>query len=66
MSVDQETRDQLTSAVRRFVRKRLLPLEQRVEDTDQFPEDVIARCANLDCLGYRSRRIWRPGSWPGR
>lgn len=51
MSVDQETRDQLISAVRRFVRKRLLPLEQRVEDTDQIPEDVIAEMRDLGLFG---------------
>ena len=51
MSLEQETREQLIIAVRRFVRERLMPLERQVEDEDRIPEEVIDEMRELGLFG---------------
>lgn len=51
MPLDIETRDQLISSVRRFVRERLVPLEDKVARDDLVPDDVIAEMRELGLFG---------------
>lgn len=46
-----EVLDQLTSAVRRFVREELLPAEEQVEEEDEIPERIIAQLGELGLFG---------------
>jgi acyl-CoA dehydrogenase len=46
-----ETLEQLTSAVRRFVREELLPAEQQVEEEDEIPEGIIDQLKALGLFG---------------
>ncbi len=50
-SMDAETFAQLQAAVRRFVRERLVPLEETVERDDAVPEAVIAEMRALGLFG---------------
>jgi len=51
MALDAETRDQLISAVRRFVNERLRPLEAKVSEDDAIPDEVIAEMKELGLYG---------------
>ena len=51
MSLDQDTLDQLLDTIRRFVRNRLMPLEEQVASTDQIPESVISEMRELGLFG---------------
>ena len=51
MSLDQDTLHQLLDTIRRFVRNRLMPLEEQVASTDQIPESVIAEMRELGLFG---------------
>ncbi len=51
MAVDQETLQQLVESVARFVRERLVPLEDRVAREDAVPADVVAEMAGLGLFG---------------
>jgi len=51
MALDSETLDQLLATVRRFVRERLVPNEQRVADDDAIPADIVAEMRSLGLFG---------------
>ncbi len=51
MALDSETLDQLLATVRRFVRERLVPNEQRVADDDAIPEEIVAEMRALGLFG---------------
>ncbi|WP_372025637.1 acyl-CoA dehydrogenase family protein [Tistrella mobilis] len=51
MALDPETLEQLVGTVRRFVRERLVPLEQQVADTDEIPHEVVAEMRELGLFG---------------
>lgn len=51
MALDLESLDQLTKSVRRFVRERLVPLEDEIAEKDQIPEAVIKGMAELGLFG---------------
>jgi len=51
MALDPESLEQLTSSVRRFVRERLVPLEDEIAEKDQIPESVIKGMAELGLFG---------------
>ena len=51
MSLDQDTLHQLLDTIRRFVRDRLMPLEEQVASTDQIPESVISEMRELGLFG---------------
>ena len=51
MSLDQDTLHQLLETIRRFVRNRLMPLEEQVASTDQIPESVISEMRELGLFG---------------
>jgi acyl-CoA dehydrogenase len=51
MALDHEGLTELQHAVRRFVRQRLVPLEQRVAEEDRIPEDVVAEMRELGLFG---------------
>ena len=51
MSLDQDTLQQLLDTTRRFVRNRLMPLEEQVASTDQIPESVISEMRELGLFG---------------
>ncbi|GGF79344.1 acyl-CoA dehydrogenase [Paracoccus acridae] len=51
MALDQETLDQLRDMVRRYVRERLVPLEETVAETDDIPADVVAEMQEMGLFG---------------
>ncbi len=51
MALDSETLDQLLATVRRFVRERLVPNEQRVADDDAIPDEIVAEMRALGLFG---------------
>lgn len=48
---DEEILEQLLDSIRRFVRERLIPLEEQVADEDCVPADVIAEMKELGLYG---------------
>jgi acyl-CoA dehydrogenase len=48
---DRETLDLLLDTVRRFVRERLIPNENRVADEDAIPGDIVAEMRALGLFG---------------
>ncbi len=51
MALDNETLSALVETVNRFVRERLVPLEDKVAEDDQIPEDVVAEMRNMGLFG---------------
>jgi acyl-CoA dehydrogenase len=51
VAVDQQTLEQLVESVARFVRERLVPLEDRVAREDAVPADVITEMGSLGLFG---------------
>jgi len=51
MTLDPETLNQLLETVRRFVRERLIPLEQQVDANDKIPDEVIDEMKELGFFG---------------
>jgi acyl-CoA dehydrogenase len=51
MALDRETLNHLVETVRRFVRERLIPLEQEVDANDKIPDDVIDEMKALGLFG---------------
>ncbi len=51
MSLDQETFQLLLDSVRRFVRERLMPAEDLVEEHDEVPADIVADMKELGLFG---------------
>ena len=49
--MDVETRSQLKETVRRFVRERLVPLEEQLEETDEVPSEIRREMADLGLFG---------------
>src|SRR5262249_39938688 len=54
MALDSETLEQLLATVRRFVRERLVPNEQRVADEDATPEGTAPEMRSLCLFGLAS------------
>jgi acyl-CoA dehydrogenase len=52
MALDQETLNQLLEMISRFVRERLVPLENVVAETDAVPDDVVAEMREMGLFGY--------------
>lgn len=51
MSLDNETLDLLLNTVRKFVRERLVPLEQKVAEEDRIPDEVVEEIKGLGLFG---------------
>lgn len=51
MPLDPESFDLLLSTVRRFVRERLRPLEERVDREDEVPAEVVAEMREMGLFG---------------
>lgn len=51
MALDQDTRDQLITTIRRFVDERLIPAEAVVAETDAIPADIVAEMKDLGLFG---------------
>lgn len=51
MALDEETFSLLLDTVRRYVRERLIPLEDEVEASDDVPAEVIAEMRTLGLFG---------------
>jgi len=49
--VDDDTFRQLLDTVDRFARERLIPAEQRVEDEDDIPEEIVQEMRDLGLFG---------------
>jgi acyl-CoA dehydrogenase len=51
MALDPETFDALIDTVRRFVAERLRPLEEKVADEDEIPQDVVREMREMGLFG---------------
>ncbi len=51
MALDLETREQLISSVARFVRERLVPIEDQVSREDAIPAEIIQEMRDLGLFG---------------
>ncbi|HYD36019.1 MAG TPA: acyl-CoA dehydrogenase family protein [Allosphingosinicella sp.] len=51
MPLDPESFDLLLSTVRRFVRERLRPLEERVDREDEVPPEIVAEMREMGLFG---------------
>src|SRR3984957_4729768 len=51
-AMDEATFDEVRDAVRRFVREKVLPREDEIEETDAIPADLRAATADLGLFGY--------------
>jgi acyl-CoA dehydrogenase len=51
MTVDQDTFGLLHESVRRFVQQRLVPNENRVEEEDEVPAEIVAEMRELGLFG---------------
>lgn len=51
MALDSETREQLISSVARFVRERLVPIEDKVSSEDRVPDDIVQEMRDLGLFG---------------
>ena len=51
MALDLETREQLIDTIRRFVSERLRPLEAKVAEEDEIPDEVIDEMRQLGLFG---------------
>ncbi len=51
MALDTETRDQLVTTVARFVRERLVPLEDKVAEDDAIPPEIVGEMRGLGLFG---------------
>lgn len=51
MTMDRETLEELLAAVRRFVDRRLVPLEAQVDTDDVVPDDVVGEMRDLGLFG---------------
>jgi acyl-CoA dehydrogenase len=50
--MDEDSFDQIRAAVRGFVRERVIPREQEIEQADAIPDDLRAATAELGLFGY--------------
>jgi acyl-CoA dehydrogenase len=50
--MDEESFGQVLDAVRRFVRERVMPREDEIEESDAIPADLRAATAELGLFGY--------------
>lgn len=51
MALDKEVLQQFIDTVRRYVRERLIPLEQQVAEEDKIPEEVIEEMKEMGLFG---------------
>jgi acyl-CoA dehydrogenase len=49
--LDQETLDQLLDTIRRFVRERLVPNEDRIAEEDAIPPEIVSEMRELGLFG---------------
>jgi len=58
MALDQETLDHLLDTVRRFVRERLIPNEDRVAEEDAIPPEIVREMAELGLFGLSIPEVY--------
>ncbi len=51
MALDAETLAQFTDTIRRYVRERLIPMEQEVEEADAIPDEIAAEMREMGLFG---------------
>jgi acyl-CoA dehydrogenase len=51
MALDQETFAILLSSVQRFVRDELVPNENRLEEENEVPDEIVQRMRDIDLFG---------------
>ena len=51
MPLDPETFDALIDTIRRFVAERLRPLEEQVAETDEVPDEIVAKMREMGLFG---------------
>ena len=66
MALDPETFDALIDTVRRFVAERLRPLEEKVAEEDEIPDESSARCGRWGCSACPSPRNMAASASPCR
>ena len=72
MSLSKETLDELVTAVARFVKERLVPIEAQVAEDDKVPDEWLPpakapESANYETLPNTVRQAWNqfPGAFNG-
>ena len=50
--MDESELDDILSGVRRFVRDVVVPLEAQIDDTDEFPPEVIEQAKAMGLYGF--------------
>ena len=50
--MDNSELDDILTAVREFVREKVVPLETQVEDEDAFPDAIIKESAEMGLFGW--------------
>ncbi len=51
MAADKEVLSQLLESVRRYVRQRLLPIEQQVDQEDRIPDEIVEEMREMGLFG---------------
>ena len=51
LAADKEVLDQLLDSVRRYVRQRLLPVEQQVDRDDRIPDEIVEEMKDMGLFG---------------
>ena len=51
MAADREVLDQLLDSVRRYVRQRLLPVEQQVDRDNRIPDEIVEEMKDMGLFG---------------
>ena len=51
MALDAETLAQFTDTIRRYVRERLIPMEQEVEEADAIPDEIAQEMREMGLFG---------------
>ena len=51
MSLDKDTLNQLLQSVRRYVRQRLIPIEQQVDQEERVPDEIVEEMKGLGLFG---------------
>lgn len=50
--MDQSELDEILSAVRRFVRQEVVPLEGQIDETDEFPAGIVSQAKRMGLFGF--------------
>jgi acyl-CoA dehydrogenase len=60
--MDPADLDEVPASVRRFVRERVVPAEQEIEDTDDVPVAIRGAAKDMGLYGFAIARVSRTAS----